>query len=267
MDRKGIVADFLQRCIDYSNASITRKQERGDIEEIESWKTYQEFTKHALMEIHTGKLDSWFESQKPTELKQPRRIDVLDLEHRERATWLSGILSPRPLVLVSTKNAEGLGNLAPLTSAMAVSTKPPLMIASLSQGKNDRQRDTMNNLRETKKAILHMMPSTLQAVDWVDNAGSPIPPSESEWDLTGLEASEDEPMLVKQAVAAIEVEYLEEVKLPDAVAKLVVLKVTHIWTSLDQAPLSGLDILCQHGLDRLTPSPENWGKTIDKHYG
>ena len=53
MDRKGIVADFLQRCIDYSEASISRKEKRGDIEEIESWITYQEFTKHALIEIHT----------------------------------------------------------------------------------------------------------------------------------------------------------------------------------------------------------------------
>lgn len=267
MDRKGVVAEFLQRCIDYSDKSISRKTERGEIEEVKPWEIYREFTKHALMEVHTGKLDSWFESVESSDLKNPRRIDTESLDRQERASWISGILSPRPLILASTQDENGLRNLAPLTSVMTVSNRPPLIIASLSQNRDGRFRDTLLNLRSTGKAILHLMPSTLEAVDWIDTAGTPIPKSESEWDLTKLTSHDQEKLLVSQAVAGLEVELVEERELPGAVAKLVILKITHIWTSLDNPPLEGIDTLCQHGIDRLTPSPNGWSKTVDKHYG
>ena len=267
MDRKGAVADFLQRCIEYTDASIERKKARGEYEEIGAWESYREFTEHALMEINSGKLDAWFESEESEDLTNAKRIDVEDLPHKERATWFSGILSPRPVVLASTNNSDGVGNLAPLTSVMAVSTTPPLLIASLSRNKEGIYRNTYYNLKDTKKAILHMMPSTLESVNWIDDAASPIPSDESEWDLTGLTKSQKNPLLIEEAVAGLEVEFIQEMSLPGAVAKLVVMRVTHIWTQQENPPLYGLKVLCQHGIDRLTPTPENWSKTVYKHYG
>jgi hypothetical protein len=40
MDKKAIVADFLSRCITYSDKSITRKKARGDSEDITAWQSY-----------------------------------------------------------------------------------------------------------------------------------------------------------------------------------------------------------------------------------
>ena len=94
-------------------------------------------------------------------------------------------------------------------------------------------------MRQTGKAILHVMPSTLQAVDWIDMAGSPISPEESEWDLIDVTPNDDEDMLIQQAIAAIEVELVEEKELPNAVARLAVMKGTHIWTSSDKIPETG----------------------------
>ena len=51
---EAIVADFLSKCIDYANASIARKQERGEQELIPAWQTYIEFAQHAIDEINTG---------------------------------------------------------------------------------------------------------------------------------------------------------------------------------------------------------------------
>ena len=59
----------------------------------------------------------------------------------------------------------------------------------------------------------------------------------------------------------------KKIQLTKPVAKLVVMRVTHIWSQREEPPLSGLDVLCQHGIDRLTPTPENWSKTVYKHYG
>ena len=267
MDRKAIVADFLRKCIDYANDSITRKLQRGENELIPAWKTYIEFTQHAIDEIHTGKLDSWFERKSRPNLSNPKRIDIMEMEHKERSAWLAGIISPRPLILASTIDENGIKNLAPPTSVMGVSNTPPLFIASFSRNKQKQYRGTLLNMRQTGKAILHVMPSTLQAVDWIDMAGSPISPEESEWDLIDVTPNDDEDMLIQQAIAAIEVELVEEKELPNAVARLAVMKVTHIWTSSDKIPETGLDVLTQHGMDNIMAAPDGWSKKVDKHYG
>ena len=267
MDRKAVVAEFLGKCIDYANASITRKQERGEQELVPAWETYIEFTQHAIDEIHSGKLDAWFERQPRPDLSEAVRIDIMDMGHKERSAWLAGIVSPRPLILASTVDQDGVKNLAPLTSVMGVSNTPPLFIASFSKNKRKEYRGTLLNMRQTGKAILHVMPSTLQAVDWIDMAGSPIDPEDSEWDLIDISPSNADDLLIKQAVAAIEVEFVEDRELPDAVARLAIMKVTHIWTASPSIPQTGLDVLTQHGMDNIMAAPDGWSKKVDKHYG
>ena len=267
MDRKAVVADFLTKCIDYANASIQRKMKRGQDELIPAWETYIEFTQHSIDEIHTGKLDSWFERETRTDLSEAKRIDIMDMDHKQRSAWLAGIVSPRPLILASTVDENGVKNLAPLSSVMGVSNTPPLFIASFSKNKRKEYRGTLVNMRQTGKAILNVMPSTLQAVDWIDMAGSPVLPEQSEWDLVDITPHAENELLIKQAIAAIEVEYLEEKELPGAVARLAVMKVKHIWTSSDKVPATGLDVLTQHGMDNIMAAPNGWSKKVDKHYG
>ncbi len=267
MDRKAVVADFFTKCIDYANASIERKKQRGEVDLIPAWETYIDFTQHSIDEIHTGKLDRWFEREESSDLSQAKRIDIMDMDHPQRSAWLAGIVSPRPLILASTIDENGIKNLAPLSSVMGVSNTPPLFIASFSRNKRKEYRGTLLNMRQTGKAILHVMPSTLQAVDWIDMAGSPILPDQSEWDLIDINPHDEDELLIKQAIAAIEVELVEEKELPGAVARLAVMKVTHIWTSSDKVPETGLDVLTQHGMDNIMAAPDGWSKKVDKHYG
>ena len=267
MDRKAVVLEYLNRCNSYAEASIARKRERGEEQQTDSWKSYIEFNDHAIEEIKNGTLDHWFTPLPTTNMVDAKRMDVNEIEHAQRAGWLSGLLSPRPLVIASTQDEHGNKNLAPYTSVMAVSTGPPLLIASFSCNREGRYRDTLLNLRSTKKAILHLMPSNASMVDAIDETASPLPKEESEWNYAGFTPHELEPLLVNEAVAAIEVEYLEDRELPDAVARLAVLRVTGLWTTEQEIPPEGLDILCQHGHDRLTPSPSSWGQKVLKHYG
>ena len=266
MDRKGVVLEYLNRCNTYAEASIARKRERGESNETNPWTSYIEFNNHAIEEIQNGTLDHWFTPLPISNMSESRRIDVNALEHAERAGWLSGLLSPRPLVVASTQDEHGNKNLAPYTSVMAVSTGPPLLIASFSCNREGRYRDTLHNLRSTKKAILHLMPSSSSIVSAIDETASPLPQGESEWNLAGFTPHSAEPLLINEAVAALEVEYLEDRELPDAVARLAVLRVTALWTSEETLPPEGLDILCQHGHDRITPAPSSWSKKVLKHY-
>ena len=62
--RRRLVEAFLQRCVTYANASIERRQQRGDDEaEIAKWVAYRDFTEHAVEEVESGDLDEWLEGE------------------------------------------------------------------------------------------------------------------------------------------------------------------------------------------------------------
>ena len=83
---------IFSKCVDYANASIARKQERGEQELIPAWQTYIEFTQHAIDEINTGKLDSWFDQKPQPDLTVAKKIDIMDMDHQSRSAWLAGIV-------------------------------------------------------------------------------------------------------------------------------------------------------------------------------
>ena len=56
-DERGVVASFLKKCNVYAEASIERKRERGELDDIPKWEAYIEFNQHALEEIANGTLD------------------------------------------------------------------------------------------------------------------------------------------------------------------------------------------------------------------
>ena len=85
--------------------------------------------------------------------------------------------------------------------------------------------------------------------------------------LIDIDAHNENDLLIKQAVAAIEVEYLEDRELPDAVARIAIMKVVNIWTNSTEIPERGLDVLTQHGMDNIMAAPNTWSKKVDKHYG
>ena len=47
-DERTAVAAFLKKCNVYAEASIARKRERGELDDIASWESYIEFNNHAL---------------------------------------------------------------------------------------------------------------------------------------------------------------------------------------------------------------------------
>ena len=265
-DDRTAVAEFLRKCNVYAQASIERKRARGEEEEITKWESYIEFNEHALEEIANGTLDRWFTGN--DEASAPvHRLPVDEMEHVERSIWLNSVLSPRPVVIAGTLSPKDERNFAPLSSVMQVSTAPPYLTASLSIHKDKRPRDTLQNLREGSKVMLNVMPPTPRGASIVDETATPLPKGEDEGSLMPLETVDDQPLLLQEAVAAIEASFVEEHALPDAVAALVVLRVDAVWFSSSTTPAGGLDVLCQHGRDDMTPSPQGWTQRVEKHYG
>ncbi len=263
MEGKAHVISFLQNCIDYANASIERKRKRGDIEDIEKWEAYRDFTAHAIMEVEADELDRWFPKQhKSFSQEDPTSIDLASLSHEMRATWLTNLASPRPLALIGTSSEDGTLNLAPYTSLSIVSNSPPLAIVSFSANRHDRWRDTLLNIRATKTAVLNFLPASARAAEIVEQTARPLEHGTSEWESFSLQGISANKLVMEDAAFALIGTMIEEIDLPEAKAKLVVLKLGEILVPGQYDAQLPAHILCQHGLDRLMATPTKWHYTI-----
>jgi flavin reductase (DIM6/NTAB) family NADH-FMN oxidoreductase RutF len=288
-DSKAAVCDFLKRCVLYADSSINRKRDREeDRDEIKKWVAYRDFTAYALSEVERGELDDWFKSDGEAERKitsflgQPmsgdiRNIDMSHLEFSERSAWLSALVAPRPVLLLSTTNEDGVDNLCPVSSVSILSNHPPLIGISLSQNRNGRPRDTLVNLKNGSKITAMTLPGTWDAAMLVNQTASPLPPEKSEWNgLDGKVDSENGwPPRHQLATAALECELVELVTLPEAVATLAILKVRNLihpelWAKGNSPPDAETwrPLLAQFGLDRLTSGPDgsSWSFEVRSHY-
>lgn len=268
-DGQRTVAAFLERCIAYAASSIERKNERG--EDTADWEAYRAHTAFALDEVKAGRLNTWFDGEAPNgpartplRLGSGRSVTRLDeLDHRGRARLLTATLSPRPLVLVATTDASGRHNLAPMTSLSVVSNSPPLVVMSLSSDREGRARDTLLNLRDRPTATLYLLLSGPDDATLVEHTAQNVPRGTSEWDSVPHALDEEGNPYLDRAAAALRVTMLEERSLPDAVARLVVFKVDEVHLPSAALNADALDVLCQHGLDRLMASPTGWSQVVD----
>ncbi len=250
------ITKFLKKCIEYADDSIERKRKRGDNEDIISqWQIYRDYTQYSLEEIEKGDLDHWLYTD---EHSAQNEMDLGELDHLSRSAWLAGIISPRPLALVSTRG-NGIENIAPISSITVVSNTPPLIVMSLSKYRDGKPRDTYTNIITNHKCELQFLRANEAAAKDIDIAGSNC--ENSEWELIGVEGP-----VHPMAVAVLKCTLVEDRELPEgAVSRLLTLRVDSMLTPSYHPPNEGLEILCQHGLDRLTPAPNDWGYEATFH--
>jgi flavin reductase (DIM6/NTAB) family NADH-FMN oxidoreductase RutF len=161
--------------------------------------------------------------------------------------------------MISTRDEEGTENIAPYTSVSIVSNSPPLLAISMSVDRAGNPRDTFTNLIDQELCELQILSASRNAAEQVKIAAAPL--EESEWSALELE-----PPIHPLAAAVISCKLAKVVDLPNgAVAKLVILEVVGIQTRSNEIPLQGLNVLCQHGQDRLSPTPNSWSELVTTH--
>ena len=274
--RKEVVRDFLRQCVEYADASIARKRERGeDDAEISRWSAYREFTAYAVAELDSGELDPWFDEQAESPLRT--RIGSGGNPIESSPLWLSALISPRPMALLSTRSTDGVDNLCPVSSLNILANHPPLLGVSLSVDSKGRERDSLVNLRDGSAASLLILPATWEAARLIEATATALPPEESEWNLLDAEPTPDStggPAIHPDSVAVIECSLSELHPLPSgSVATLAILSVERILLpdelTSDEPDLTKLGaLLAQHGNCRLVPGPgpDDWSFTVNSHY-
>jgi flavin reductase (DIM6/NTAB) family NADH-FMN oxidoreductase RutF len=69
---------------------------------------------------------------------------------------ISGVV-PRPIALVSSLSASGVGNLAPFSYFSAVSHDPPIVTIGICKNRDGSKKDTLRNIEETGEFVVNII--------------------------------------------------------------------------------------------------------------
>ncbi|WP_049971565.1 flavin reductase family protein [Haladaptatus cibarius] len=127
-------------------------------------------------------------------------IDPTEVQSLYRT--LAGAVVPRPIAWVSTRNPDGVDNLAPYSFFNVVSVVPPVVMFAPVDGQ-DGLKDTPANIRETENFVVNVVTEPL--AEAMNQTSATLPHGESEFDHAGLDRAEstvvDAPRVAKTPVA------------------------------------------------------------------
>jgi flavin reductase (DIM6/NTAB) family NADH-FMN oxidoreductase RutF len=113
-------------------------------------------------------------------------FDFTRLPDDDRYRLLTNFVGPRPIALVSTIDAEGRHNAAPMSFFNVFSHEPPIVILGIQPREDGSPKDTVANLRRSGEFVVHMVDMAIAQAMLV--TGRDLPPGQDEIALAGLTA-------------------------------------------------------------------------------
>lgn len=132
-------------------------------------------------------------------------FDFEELAPKDRYKLLSATVVPRPIALVTTRDAEGHDNAAPFSFFNVFSEDPPILILGLQRRPDGRVKDTAINIRRSGEYVINLVDESIAKAMIV--CAADFPPGESEPAAAGfsLLASEKiEPARIAEAPVSFE---------------------------------------------------------------
>lgn len=112
------------------------------------------------------------------------RVRMADLSPSLRHAWLTPVIAPRPIALVSSVSAAGVGNLAPF-SFFAMGGQNPQSVAFCPiANREGKSKDTLRNIRETGEFVINIV--SREMAERVNQASAPYPSDVDEFDITAF---------------------------------------------------------------------------------
>ena len=112
-------------------------------------------------------------------------IDFGTVTPQQAYFTMTQTIIPRPIAWIVSENTNGSINLAPFSYFNAVSSNPPLVMISASIKPGGVAKDTLNNIRQRKDFVLHIV--SLEQLDAMNQSSANLPSGESEVEMLGLE--------------------------------------------------------------------------------
>ncbi|MDX9862579.1 MAG: flavin reductase family protein [Rhodospirillales bacterium] len=179
-------------------------------------------------------------------------LDFESLTKAQRYKLLCGFVAPRPIALVTTVSADGIGNAAPFSFFNVFGDEPPIIILGIQAKPDGTPKDTTANIRATGEFVVHLVDGAM-ARQMVDCAIE-FPPGVNEIAATGLTALPSrkvQPMRIGEAPAAMECRLTQSIEYPGR--SIVLGQVVNMWVRDDCIDAASLHVLPEayHPLARL----------------
>ena len=117
------------------------------------------------------------------------KIDPTSLDPNVRYNLLIGSVVPRPIAVVGTYGPGNVANLAPFSFFNAVSADPMLVMLGIANNSKGDLKDSMRNLLPVDqggRAEFTINIAHRDILKQIVACAEPLPPDESEFDLSGL---------------------------------------------------------------------------------
>lgn len=116
------------------------------------------------------------------------KLILNELPLQERYKFLTAVVIPRPIALVSSRDANGVHNAAPFSFFNVFSEDPAIVVLGFSSRLEDptvdSHKDTLRNIRERGEFVVNMVDRSI--TDAMNICASAFPPGVSELEAAGL---------------------------------------------------------------------------------
>ncbi len=146
----------------------------------------------------------------------------------KRYFWMASTVVPRPIAWVLTEG-EVL-NIAPFSFFTPLSSSPATVMVSIGHREDGTPKDTLRNLRETKKCVICIVDEGHFEAMHLSSKGLRADESEIDaFDIDTQSVLEDFPPMPKGIKVAMFGEYLQEVDIKDSITIPVIIEIKHLY--------------------------------------
>ncbi len=159
-------------------------------------------------------------------------FDTAALDAQQKYQLLTGGITPRPIAWISTRSKAGVDNLAPYSFFTVASCNPPVLLYTHVTQSSGINKDTLQNLLDTKECVVNIVNSGL--LEQLNATSAALGKDDSEFSFANVEACESATVLpksVKYAPVRYECSLREVVSVGSLPAggQLILLDVTFIY--------------------------------------
>jgi len=112
--------------------------------------------------------------------KQYTSIDPGNLSMIDRHQYMTSLVAPRPIALVSSLSHDGIPNLAPFSYFTALSSTPPIVGFSCNLDADGQAKDTLTNIKATGECVINIV--SYEMVDQMIVCSQPFHSEVNEFD-------------------------------------------------------------------------------------
>ncbi len=163
---------------------------------------------------------------------------------------LSSTILPRPIAFVTSMNSNGEANAAPYSFFNAMGSEPPVVVVGFQPNADGSQKDTPNNIMETREFVVNLVDEPLAAQ--MNICAATLPADVDEIALAKLETRPSigvKPPRLKASPVSLECKYFSDTPLPGG-GRIIIGEVLHF--HLDDKVIASLDPL-RIDIDALAP--------------